>query len=56
MVIGTSVRIDHTDFYCSGQGQRCTLTHYTSKLKQHGLGQWRIEHETKGIAIVLRTG
>ena len=54
MNVGSSSKFDHQEFYCSGQGQRCTLTHYTSLLKQKGLGEWKVEHIEPGLAIVLR--
>jgi|TARA_Y100000296_G_C4978686_1_gene159513 hypothetical protein len=55
MDVGQAVRFDHTEFYCKGWGQRCTLAHYTSLLKTQGVGEWKIEHESVGMAIVLRT-
>ena len=54
MNVGSSSKFDHKEFYCSGQGQRCTLTHYTSLLKQKGQGEWKVEHIEQGLAIVLR--
>ena len=54
MNVGTAVKFDHSEFQCTGQGQRCTLTHYTSLLKRQARGEWRVEHTAQGIATVLR--
>ena len=54
MVVGTPVKFDHTEFYCIGWGQRCTLNHYTSLLKRKGAGEWKVEHLGPGQAVVLR--
>jgi len=54
MYIGSAVKFDHTEFQCTGQGQRCTLTHYTSLLKRQAKGEWKVEHTAPGIATVLK--
>ncbi len=51
---GQIVRFDHTEFYCKGWGQQCTLAHYVSILKAQGVGEWKIEHENPGMALVIR--
>jgi ketosteroid isomerase-like protein len=54
MEIGTAVKFDHTEFYCTGQGERCTLSHYTSLLKRKAKGEWKVKHTAIGMANVLR--